>query len=143
MKPRSAVANFILTTLTATSADALNNFAQTYKQKSHKALTTDQKARVKEIFDNYVAGIAGFLADQDGAPEIDSRFDYLHGERVEPTPAPMTDATNPGPASTDGVDEDQLHDFLDSVFGVPTSGPMPANVTINITIGDVSISHND
>jgi hypothetical protein len=149
MKPRSAVAAFILSALASPDRSALYAHVQRgYKQKSTKPLTANQKARVDAIYDFYVDQIRTTLAttpfEGDTAEvagfEPPTAVDSVVGVNSAANEQTVGDPTD------DIVNDIQLSGpiVLASLLGGLGSRPsrdLPG-LTINVSIGDVRIGND-
>lgn len=144
MKPRSAVATYILAALDNASAASVHKHAERFKQK-RPPLKSKEKARVEAILAFYRGKIADLLA----TTPFEGDFAEVPG--IEPRPpvsASATDASASGaerttadqPSTTQTEAARRIGDAVGVIFdGLGVPGPVTINVTVgDITIGDVT-----
>lgn len=148
MKPRSAVAAFIVQALANADRSALYSFAQSYKQKSHKPLTQAQKERVGVIYDHYLDAIKHTLAItpfEGDTAEVDG-VDLTATTTADTSTGDQDQGSSSAAGDVEGlgfIGDALNHDQAAGAFilsHVLSGGRTPPGLTITFNISDVTIN---
>lgn len=144
MKPRTAVASYILAAVTTALANrtALARHAQGHKVKSHKALTSKQQARIDAIAAFYVDEITKTLRNTpfegDTADVGDTSHDAPATAEAD-EPADDTSASNGAAQPTSTDQTEATSEFLGHVFSGMVGGA--PHIVINVG-GDLIVNRD-